>query len=184
VRDVPRTGRLGTADGDSGVIRHETEAERLDRNLTELLQELRVAGIGVQVLFGFLLSIPFSNRFARLDSTQRIVYTTDVLGAALAIVLLGGPVAYHRLTFRRHEKDKLVRVSNTMAIAGLGVVAVDVGLAVTLVLTFVSPGSVADLLAALSFVVFALVWFVVPVLARRRSRLDPAGSGKAEGRYH
>ena len=77
-----------------------------------------------------------------------------------------------------------MRVSNTMAIAGLGVVAVDVGLAVTLVLTFVSPGSVADLLAALSFVVFALVWFVVPVLARRRSRLDPAGSGKAEGRYH
>jgi hypothetical protein len=148
--------------------RHETEAERLDRNLTELLQELRVAGIGVQMLFGFLLSIPFTTRFGRLDGAQRGIYTADVLGAALAIVLLGGPVAYHRLTFHRHQKAQLLRASNRMAIAGLGVVAVDVGLAVTLVLTFVIPGAGADLLASLSFVVFTSVWFVAPILARRR----------------
>ena len=152
-------------------VRHETEAERLDRNLGELLQELRVAGIGVQVLFGFLLSIPFSNRFASLDSSQRAVYTFDVLGAALAIVLLGGPVAYHRFTFHRHEKARLVRVSNRLAIAGLGVVAIDVGLAVTLVLTFVISGVWADLLAALSFVVFIAVWFVAPISARQNPRV-------------
>jgi hypothetical protein len=148
--------------------RHETEAERLDRNLTELLQELRVAGIGVQMLFGFLLSIPFTTRFGRLDGAQRGISTADMLGAALAIVLLGGPVAYHRLTFHRHQKAQLLRASNRMAIAGLGVVAVDVGLAVTLVLTFVIPGAGADLLASLSFVVFTSVWFVAPILARRR----------------
>lgn len=157
--------------GRTPPARHETEAERLDRNLAELLQELRVAGIGVQVLFGFLLSIPFSNRFAGLDPQQRGVYICDVLGAALAIVLLGGPVAYHRFTFHRHEKGRLVRVSNRLAIAGLGVVAVDVGLAVTLVLTFVIPGFWADLLASFSFLVFIAVWFVVPIAARRNPKV-------------
>ena len=121
-------------------------------------------------MFGFLLSIPFSNRFSTIDGAQRIVYITDVIGAAAAIVLLGGPVAYHRLTFHRHEKAHLVRAANRMAIMGLAVVGLDVGLAVTLVLTYIIPGAVADLLAAMSFITFAAVWVGLPLRARRYGR--------------
>jgi len=105
----------------------ETEAQRDDRNVMELLNELRVAGIGVQVLFGFLLSLPFTSRFARLDPAQRDVYLATVTLAAVSIALLVAPVAYHRLLFRQHEKGSLVQVTNVLAIAGL----VTVGLAVS-----------------------------------------------------
>jgi hypothetical protein len=76
--------------------RDETEAERDDRNLAELLQELRVAGLGVQVLFGFLLSLPFTNRFDRLSRGQRDLYLASLVLAAIATAMLLGPVAYHR----------------------------------------------------------------------------------------
>ncbi len=92
--------------------RHETEAERIDRNLLELLQELRVAGIGVQVLFGFLLAIPFTNQFAKLDHAQQVLYTVDLVLAALAIALLSAPVAHHRVLFRQHEKKSILRIAN------------------------------------------------------------------------
>ncbi|HEX9516215.1 MAG TPA: DUF6328 family protein [Streptosporangiaceae bacterium] len=99
--------------------RNESEAERDDRNLMELLQELRVAGLGVQVLFGFLLSLPFTDGFAKLSHAQRGLYIADLVLAAVATVLLVGPVAYHRLVFRQHLKEPLVIVANKMAIAGL-----------------------------------------------------------------
>src|SRR5438067_8438821 len=83
--------------------RHESEAERIDRNLNELLQELRVASIGVQVLFGFLLSLPFTTRFTRLSDAQRSLYLIALLLAALSTALLIAPVAYHRLVFRRQQ---------------------------------------------------------------------------------
>ncbi|HEY6499675.1 MAG TPA: DUF6328 family protein, partial [Streptosporangiaceae bacterium] len=79
--------------------RDETPAERDDRNLIELLQELRVAGLGVQVLFGFLLSLPFTNQFKQLDGADRNLYLACLILAAVATALLLGPVAYHRLVF-------------------------------------------------------------------------------------
>ena len=104
--------------GRSRDSRDESADERADRNLGELLQELRVAGLGVQVLFGFLLSLPFTNRFSKLSNGQRGLYLADLLLAAIATALLLGPVAYHRLVFRRGEKEQLVRAANVMAIAG------------------------------------------------------------------
>src|ERR1700732_773613 len=100
--------------------RDESEAERDDRNLAELLQELRVAGLGVQVLFGFLLSLPFTARFTRLSHSQRDLYLGSLALSAVATALLLGPVAYHRLVFRRRQKERLVRAANVMAICGLG----------------------------------------------------------------
>jgi hypothetical protein len=100
----------------------ESEAQRDDRNLAELLQELRVAGLGVQVLFGFLLSLPFTNRFSKVDPGQRDLYLASLVLAALATALLVGPVAYHRLVFRRGQKEHLVKASNVMAISGLAAV--------------------------------------------------------------
>ena len=99
--------------------RDESEAQRDDRNLAELLQELRVAGLGVQVLFGFLLSLPFTNRFDKLSPAQRDLYLASLVLAAVATALLVGPVAYHRLVFRRGQKESLVRAASVMAIAGL-----------------------------------------------------------------
>ena len=147
--------------------RDESEAERADRNLGELLQELRVAGLGVQVLFGFLLSLPFTNRFTHLSPGQRNLYLATIVLAAVATALLLGPVAYHRLVFRQGEKDRLVRAANIMAIAGLAAVGLAVSCAILLVTGYVSSGLTAALITAFVTLLFAGLWFALP-LARRR----------------
>lgn len=157
--------------------RHETDAERDDRNLMELLQELRVAGLGVQVLFGFLLSLPFTARFSRLDHPQRVLYQASLLLAALAIALLTGPVAYHRLVFRRHRKGRLVRTANVMALAGLAAVGMATSAAVWLVLSFVDRGAPVPLLAGVTLCTFAGVWFAVPVVGSRGGGRQEQASG-------
>ncbi len=162
------------ATDDSG--RSETEAERDDRNLIELLQELRIAGLGVQVLFGFLLSLPFTNRFRTLDTSQRHLYVATLLLAALATALLTAPVAFHRWVFRRHEKSRLLKFSNCVALLGLGSVALAIAGAVLLVLTVVLSGIAVPLIAALTVGVFAALWFIVPLVDRIRDRGRPASS--------
>ncbi len=156
-----------------GGDRMETAAARDDRNLGELLQELRVGGLGVQVLFGFLLALPFSNRFTELDHTQRGVYIADVVLAALSTALLTGPVAYHRLTLHRHLKGRLIRHANAMAISGLLTVSAAISLAVLLVTSFVLRGPVVPLITAATAASFALLWFVLPLLARRGAPRRP-----------
>ena len=146
--------------------RDESEADRLDRNLGELLQELRVAGLGVQVLFGFLLSLPFTTRFTQLSAGQRNLYLATIVLAAVATALLLGPVAYHRLVFRQGQKERLVRAANIMAIAGLATVGLAVSAAVLLVTDYVSSGLTAGLITAFVTCLFAGLWFVLP-LARR-----------------
>jgi amino acid transporter len=162
--------------------RDETAEERDDRNLTELLQELRVAGLGIQVLFGFLLSIPFTNRFQDLDRTQRDLYVTSVLLAAAAILLLTAPVAYHRVVFRQHRKERLVRWANRTAIAGLACVAAAVSVAVGLVVSFVATGLLVVLTATIVPAAFAGIWFVLPITSRSASGPRPAGdASKPDG---
>src|SRR5580704_5469697 len=150
----------------------ETGAERADRNVIELLNELRVVGIGIQVMFGFLLTIPFDNRFTKLDHTERAIYLVTVVLAALSTALLVAPVAYHRLLFRRHEKESLVRVTNVLAIAGLITVGLAVCSAVLLVVSFVAPGLRATVITAGLVCVFAALWFALPLSRRGRDDLD------------
>lgn len=150
--------------------RSETEAERDDRNLAELLQELRVAGLGVQVIFGFLLSLPFTNRFSVLGSSQRVLYVVSLLLAATSTALLLGPVAYHRLVFRRRLKHHLIRAANVMAICGLAAVGLTVTAAVLLVLSYVAKGTPAVVLTAVVGCLFAALWFVFPLTRRRAPR--------------
>jgi hypothetical protein len=154
-------GATGSADP-----RDESEAERDDRNLAELLQELRVAGLGVQVLFGFLLSLPFTNRFTRLSGGQRDLYLASLVLSAVATALLLGPVAYHRIVFRRGQKESLVRSASVMAILGLIVVGLAVSTAVLLVTGFVVGGVTAAVIAALVFCMFGFLWFVFPLTRR------------------
>jgi O-antigen/teichoic acid export membrane protein len=144
----------------------ESEAERNNRNLSDLLQELRVAGLGVQVLFGFLLGLPFTVRFSRLDGSGKALYQVSLICAALATALLVSPVAYHRWVFRRHEKGRLLRYANVQAILGLGMVAVAASAAIWMVLLFVGLSWPIGLFAALATGSFAALWFVLPIIDR------------------
>ena len=146
--------------------RDETQAERDDRNLIELLQELRVAGLGVQVLFGFLLSLPFTSQFKQLDGSDRDLYLACLILAAVSTALLLGPVAYHRLVFRQGEKERLVRAANVMAILGLITVGLSISASVLLVISFVAGYGTGSVIAGLTLLMFALLWFALP-LSRR-----------------
>jgi MFS family permease len=149
--------------------RQESAAQRDDRNLSELIQELRVAGLGVQVLFGFLLSLPFTSQFDRLSGAQRDLYLVCVVLSATATALLIGPVAYHRLVFRRGMKERLVLYANRLAILGLAAVALAVLSAVLLVIWFVAGAASGWVVTALVGVVIATLWFAVPLASRRDS---------------
>ena len=146
----------------------ETEAERDDRNLIELLQELRVAGLGVQVLFGFLLSIPFTTKFGDLSHAQRGLYVATLLLAAVSTALLLAPVAYHRLVFRQHRKGQLVKDANMLAILGLAAVGLAVSSAVLLVVSYVDRGASVVLITLFVVCLFAALWFVLPLARRSR----------------
>jgi uncharacterized protein DUF6328 len=154
------TGDQRTSDGQRP---NETEAEREDRNLAELLQELRVAGLGIQIIFGFLLSIPFTNKFSALGTGQRTLYIVTLLLAAVATALLIGPVAYHRLVFRRNLKRHLIGAANVMAILGLATVGLTVSAAVVLVLSYVAHGLPTVLLGVFVVGLFAGLWFIFPL---------------------
>ena len=160
--------------------RHESEEERDDRNLIELLQELRVASIGVQVLFGFLLSLPFSVRFARLGEAQRRLYLVTVLLTVLSIAELAAPVAYHRLVFRQHKKAQVVRLANVLALCGLGTVALSLTGAVLLVATVVVSGPWVPLIGLCPIVIFVGLWVVVPLRSRLGVETTPGRTGEAQ----
>jgi hypothetical protein len=152
--------------GQANDPRDESQAERDDRNLAELLQELRVAGLGVQVLFGFLLSLPFTTVFKQLSGGERDLYLACLILAAVATALLLGPVAYHRVVFRQGQKEKLVRAANTLAILGLITVGLAVSASVLLVAGFVAGYGTGTVIAVLVLVMFGLLWFAFPLTRR------------------
>jgi len=148
--------------------RDETETERADRNLAELLQELRISGLGVQVLFGFLLSLPFTARFARLSQAQHDLYLASLVLCAVATTLLLGPVAYHRLVFRRRQKEPVVQAASVMATLGLVAVALAISASVLLASSTVATGLPAWLITVFVVLLFGGLWFAFPLVRRRR----------------
>jgi len=147
---------------------HETTAQRLDRNYNELLQELRVAQAGVQILFAFLLTLAFSQRFAETTAFQRTTYVVTLLFAAGAAGLLIAPVAFHRIVFRQRQKDELVEAANRFALGGLGMLLVAMVGAVLLILDVVLGRARALGLAGVVAAWFIGFWLVLP-LARREA---------------
>lgn len=142
--------------------------ERIDRNWAELLQELRVTQTGVQILTGFLLTIPFSARFETLDELQRIVYLCVLSGSMLATALLVAPVVYHRVLFRQRQRVWLVAAGNRSAKAGMVALAATVS-GVTWLVFDVVVGRTAGLLAlGVASVAFVVLWWLVPLVLRRR----------------
>jgi uncharacterized membrane protein len=151
---------------DPGSGRDETETERLDRNLSELLQELRVALPGVQVLFAFLLTIPFNQRFGLLTTAQERIYLGTLLSTLVAAVLLIAPTAYHRITFRKQQKAHLVLLANRLAIIGLGFLALAMTGVVLLITDFLFSTVVTVVCTAFAALMFATFWYALPVWRR------------------
>ena len=144
----------------------ESDKARIDRELIELLNELRVALPGVQVLFAFLLVVPFQQRFATVTSFQKLVYFVSLLLAAVASALLIAPSAQHRILFRAREKEHLLRTANALAIAGLGFLAAAIVGVLTLITDFLYGTTTTIVVAATAAVLFAGFWYALPL--RRR----------------
>jgi amino acid transporter len=144
----------------------ESKGERLDRELMELLQELRVVIPGVQVLLAFLLTAPFQQRFAQLQGSLRNAFFASIVCATLATAFLIAPSAQHRLRWRAGEKERLVRIGNQMAIAGTVFLAAAIVLAVYVVTNVLFTTDLALWTAAAFIVVFAGLWYVLPMAWR------------------
>jgi len=165
-----------SAQDDSGVKGHdernETPAERLDRNWSELLQELRVTQTGIQILSGFLLTLPFQARFTELDPVLVAVFLTAVVLGTLATALIVAPVTAHRLLFRLHAKDLLVSSGDRMAKAGLSLLALAVVMVVALVFGFVLDLTAGLVAGGIALATFLVLWVGVPLLLARRREHD------------
>jgi Family of unknown function (DUF6328) len=154
---------------DSG--RYESEEERADRNLSDLLQELRVALPGVQVLFAFLLTVPFTNRFADLSGFEQKLYFGVLIAVALATVLLVAPTVGHRILFRRQQKEFLVTIANRLALIGMLLLAVSMCGAIALISHFLFGPATAIISTIVMATAFAGFWFAGPIV--RRAKLPP-----------
>lgn len=146
----------------------ETHEERVNRELIELLNELRVALPGVQVLFAFLLAVPFTQRFAETTELQRDTFMVALLSTLAGSVFLIAPTAYHRLRFRDRDKEALLKISNVFAITGVGFLAVGMTAVVFLVTDLIFKGTVTALVTAATAALFAAVWFVLPLVRAAR----------------
>ena len=148
--------------------RSDEEQERLNRQLTELLNELRVAMPGVQVLFAFLLTVPFQQRFATVSSFQRDVYLVTLLAAATATAFLVAPSAYHRIAFQKHEKERIIQMGTRQFVCGLVALAVAMNLAVLLVCDVLFQTTTTVLVVVGVASMFGWLWFGIGL--RRRSK--------------
>jgi hypothetical protein len=136
--------------------------------MAELLQETRVAQTGTQILFAFLLGVPFTQRFAQVTSFQRSVYYGTLLAAALASAFLIAPSAYHRLLFRQRERPFVIRASNRLIIVGLTFVALAMSGVILLITDLLYSETTTAIVTAAAVGLFVLLWYVVPLMRRVR----------------
>jgi hypothetical protein len=146
----------------------ETPNQRLARNINELLGELRVAQAGVQILFGFLLSVVFTTPFREASGFEKVMHLVAVVLAALATALLAAPAAWHRILFREGRRDDILRVGNRTVLAGLVCLAAAVSDVVALIAKVVYGPVAMGIVGGMIAISFAVLWFVIPHLIRRR----------------
>jgi uncharacterized membrane protein YiaA len=151
--------------------RDETEEERADRNLSDLLQELRVALPGVQVLFAFLLTVPFTQRFDDLSDFEKKLYFGVLICVALATVMLVAPTAGHRILFRRQQKEFIVSIANKLALVGLLLLAIGMTGAIALISNFIFGTTTAVITSIVMAAAYVGFWYIGPL--RRRAQLPP-----------
>jgi hypothetical protein len=150
----------------------EDEDGRRDRELIELLNELRVALPGVQVLFAFLLAVPFAQRFADVTEIQREAYTLALLCTVAGSVFLIAPTTFHRIRFRDHDKELLLRLGNRFTIIGMIFLAAAMTASVFLVTDLLYESTIAVILSLLTAALFAVVWFFLPLGREVQDKTD------------
>jgi len=155
--------------------RDESESERLDRNLGELLQELRVALPGVQVLFAFLLAVPFQQNFTKINGFEKDVYFFTLLCTAASAILLIAPSSYHRMTFRLQQKRELIHLANRFTIVGLGFLALAMTGAIVLITDVLFGAVVTAVTGVGAASAFVALWYVMPL----RRRLSLTGNARS-----
>ena len=164
----PRAG----AAPDAGGAEEDADA-RHNRQLIELLNELRVAIPGVQMLFGFLLAVPFSSRFGEVSADERVIYFGTFLATAAASVCLIAPTSFHRIVWRRGRKHVLLHIANILALAGTGFLALAITGAVTFVATFLYGTGTAVVAGGVTAGALIALWYVLPLGYRISSRRTP-----------
>jgi hypothetical protein len=155
---------------DTGGQPGESAKERVDRELIEFLNEVRVVLPGVQVLFAFLLTLPFTGKFASLDSGQKTAYQIAFYSIAIAVVLMIGPTALHRLRFRRGDKEYILQASNRMIQLGLVALAIGMVATVWLVSELLFEQGTANTIAVVALIMVIGLWFVMPLSRRFAGR--------------
>jgi hypothetical protein len=153
--------------------RQETQTQRLDRNWSSLLQELRVTQTGVQLLTGFLLTLPFQPRFTQLSLTMHVVYLVTVACSIGATVLLIAPVAMHRLLFRQHRLGVLVSAAHFCAITGLALLGAALCGVAVVIFDAVSGATASVVAGVVTAAALVSCWIAIPLLARRRDENSP-----------
>ena len=153
---------------DPQADRDETEAERDDRNLVELLQEARVVQTGVQILFGFLLTIAFQPKFEKLSSFQKADYLGTLVVAATTLIMITAPSSWHRILFRQGDKEHLVKVANRFMVLGLASLGLTMVGVVMLLSDIAFPTWLTALVTATAVLACSVLWYAMP-LARRRA---------------
>jgi len=148
----------------------ESKEDRHNRELIELLSELRVALPGVQVLFAFLLAVPFANGFPKLGRVDRDVYFVAFIATALSTVFLIAPSSYHRLRWRHHDKERLLVASNNLTIAGMACLAVAVTSVVFVITDFLFHRAWAATFTTFVAAFFLVLWYGLPLAAAIRDR--------------
>lgn len=167
----PAAGSYGHEQGDPD--RNETAAQKIDRNFDDLLQETRVVQTGIQVLFAFLLVVPFQARFPELTAPQRTLYLIVLFLVALSTTLALGPVVIHRLLFGRRVKDEILGVSHRLLLIALGLLGLSLIGGLALVVDMVLGITATLIAAALLAAVIAFAWLIVPRSLRRKARESP-----------
>jgi amino acid transporter len=148
----------------------EDRTERVSRELIELLNELRVALPGVQVLFAFLLAVPFAQGFTHTTEFQRALFFVVMALTAVSLALLIAPSAWHRIRFRQQDKERILRASNRMSIAGLGFLALAMTGAVMLIADFIYSPTLTIISGLVAATVYGILWYVLPLLGSRGPR--------------
>ena len=165
-----RTSKEAAKGSTAAKGRRETANERADRNMGELLQELRVALPGVQVLFAFLLTVPFAQGFQRMTNDQVDLYFGVLLATAVSTAFLIAPTALHRLLFRQRDKVFLVNISNGLAIVGLFVLGIAITGAVLLIADFIFDGAKVTISTIAIGLLVLLLWVALPLGRRLQLR--------------
>ncbi|MEV5424614.1 DUF6328 family protein [Streptomyces cellulosae] len=159
---------------DDGAARHGAEPpeparERVNRRWNEILQETRVTQTGVQILFGFLLSVAFTPLFRELETPDKVIYVMTVVSGAAATGSLIAPVSIHRFLSGQRMKDEVVEAAGRLMVCGMVLLALTIGCTLLLILRFVVPGVLAEVLVGAVMLWFGLCWYVLPLRLRRKA---------------